>query len=251
MRVAVVGGTGTAGRHVVVALERAGHDPVVLARSRGVDVLTGEGLDAALEGVTAVVDAGNVETVRASRSVDFFRSTTRRLLDAEQRAGVQHHVVLSIVGIDDVPFGYYDGKKVQEQEALSGPVPATVLRTTQFHEFPGQMIGRGRTGPVAVVPRSRIQPVAASEVGARLAELAVGPPLGRARDLGGPEVHELPDLARRLARARSDRLRVLGVRLPGAAGKAMAGDGLLPGPDAELRGPTWEQWLSSQVLPSP
>jgi uncharacterized protein YbjT (DUF2867 family) len=242
MRVAVVGGTGVVGRHVVDALTTGGHLPVVLARSAGIDVTTGAGLDDALAGVEAVVDVSNVTTMRRSTAVAFFEAATTQLLSAGQRAGVRHHVVLSIVGIDDVDYGYYEGKRRQERLARDGAVPVSILRSTQFHEFPGQVLGQA-VGPVAVAPRMRVQPVAAAEVGAALATLAVGPPVGRAPDLAGPEVHDVVDLARRLVRAQGRRRIIVPVRLPGEAGRRMASGALLPGPDADAGTVTFDAWL--------
>ncbi len=208
MRIAVAGGTGVVGRHVVAAAAGAGHEPVVLARSVGVDVTTGRGLAAALDGAEAVIDVSNIATTRRRRSVAFFEAASEQLLTAGREVGVGHHVVLSIVGIDRVDFGYYEGKRRQEELVLAGPLPASVLRTTQFHEFAGQLMERS-PGPVALVPRMRVQPIAAREVAAALVALAVGPAVGRAPELAGPEVHELVDLARRVARAAGQRRPVL------------------------------------------
>lgn len=227
MRVAVAGGTGVAGRLVVAALQAGGHSPVVLARAAGVDLVTGCGLDPTLLGAEVVIDAAGLQTTRRATSVGFFEQVTRRLLDAGARAGVRHHVVLSIVGIDRVDLGYYEGKRRQEQLALASGRPVSVLRTTQFHEFAGQVLDRGLPGPLAVVPRMRVQPIAAQEVAQALVDLALGPAQGRVPDLGGPEQHELPDLARRVLARRGCRARVLAVRLPGSAGRAMASGALL------------------------
>lgn len=243
-RVAVAGGTGVVGRHVVEALRAAGSEPVVLARSTGVDVETGLGLDAALAGAHAVVDVTNRETLSRRAAVHFFETTTRNLLDASRRAGVEHLVVLSIVGVDRVPSGYYTGKLRQEQVALSGDVPVTVLRATQFHEFAGRVLERSAVGPVALVPRMRVQPVAAREVGEVLAELAVGEPAGAGLELTGPEQHDLVDLARQLVAVRGGRPRVLSLPVPGRAGRAMSGGGLLPGPSARVAGETFDAWLA-------
>jgi uncharacterized protein YbjT (DUF2867 family) len=242
MRIAVAGGTGTVGRHVVTALTAAGHEPVVLARSRGVDVVTGAGLPAALDGVHAVVDVTNAGTTSRRKATDFFTDGTRSLLAAERSAGVAHHVLLSIVGIDRTPWGYYQAKLAQEQLLPDGGVPWSVLRATQFHEFPGQLLDR-MPGPVAVVPTMRVQPVAAREVADVLAQLAAGQSSNGATDLAGPEQHDLGDLCRRLLAARGARRRVASVRLPGAAGRAMAGGGLLPVGEG-LRGTVrFDDWL--------
>lgn len=244
MRVAVAGGTGAVGRHVVDALQADGHEPVVLARSHGVDIRTGLGLDDALAGVEAVIDVSNVTTVSRRASVQFFTAASTNLLAAGRRTGVGHHVALSIVGIDRVEYGYYEGKRRQEELVLDGPVPASVLRATQFHEFPGQLLVRA-PGPVAPVPRMRMQPVAAREVAAALVECAAGPPVGRAPDLGGPEEHDLVDLVRRLLKARGERRRVVPLWLPGAGARAMREGGLLVDASARRGSETFDEWLAS------
>lgn len=243
MRIAVVGGTGVVGAHVVAAARQAGHEPVVLARSHGVDVTNRADVDGALDGVTVLIDAGGIRTASRRRSVRFFTKATASLLDAAYRAGVEHYVALSIVGIDRVDFGYYEGKRRQEELVRGGPLAHTILRTTQFHEFPGQLLD-GARGPVALIPRMRVAPVAAVEVASALLDLACGHAVGMAPELAGPEVSNLTDMARRIVAARSGRRVVVPVRLPGAVGRAMIGDALLPtapGPCGEL---TFSRWLS-------
>ncbi len=242
MRVAVAGGIGLVGGLLVLALKDVGHESVVLARSTGVDITAGTGLDRALRGADTVVDVSNVTTTRAGRSVAFFTAGTRHLLEAGQRAGVRHHLALSIVGVDRVDYGYYEGKRAQERLVLGGQVPGSVLRATQFHEFAGQILTRSR-GPFALMPRVRTRPVAAREVAAALAELAAGPAVGLAPELAGPEEHELVDMARLLLRARGQRRRVVPIRLPGAAGRQMAGGGLLPAGPGRRGVETFDQWL--------
>ena len=116
------------------------------------DLTSGAGVDAALAGCNAVVDVTNVTTTRRARAVAFFDAGTRNLLAAAERAGVEHAVALSIVGVDTIDFGYYVGKRRQEELFVAGPVPWTVVRATQFHEFAGQLVDRN-VGPVVVVPR--------------------------------------------------------------------------------------------------
>lgn len=240
-RVAVAGGTGVVGRHVVDRIRELGHEPVVLARSNGVDVATGTGLAVALAGADAVVDVTNVTTVSRRKAVRFFETATTNLLAAEQAAGVRHHVVLSIVGIDRVDFGYYIGKRRQEEVALAGPVPASVLRATQFHEFAAQLLDRG--GPIALVPTMLSQPIAAREVGEALADLALADPSGLVPELAGPEQHRMADLVRRVRDARGSRRPVLSVRLPGRVGAAMANGGLLTTGDGPRGRQTFAEWL--------
>lgn len=246
MRVAVAGGTGLVGRLVVAALDGAGHEPVVLARSRGVDVTTGAGLDPALAGVEAVIDVSNLTTTRRQRSVDFFTAATTRLLDSGRRAGVRHHVALSVVGADRVDFGYYLGKRRQEELLLESGAPVSVLRATQFHEFAGQLLDRSG-GPVAVVPRMRMQPVAAREVADALVALATGPAVGLAAELAGPRPEQLVELTRRMLAARRSRRLLLPVRLPGAVGRGMVGGALLPAGPGPRGRQTFEQWLAAEA----
>jgi uncharacterized protein YbjT (DUF2867 family) len=242
MRVAVAGGTGLVGRLVVSRLAAGGDEPVVLARANGVDLTTGAGLGAALTGVDAVVDVSNTTAMRKKQAVAFFEAATTNLLQAGERAGVRRHVVLSIVGIDRVDLGYYVGKRRQEELALASGRPVSVLRATQFHEFAGQLLDRGR-GPVAVVPRMRVQPVAADEVAAALVSLLDGP-LGMAPELAGPEQLELTDLARAVLESRGSRRLLLPVRAPGAAGRALAEGAVLPTGDPRLGHQTFAEWLS-------
>lgn len=244
MRVAVAGGTGVVGRHVVEALSTAGHQPVVISRSRGVDVVSGHGLPAALDGVDAVIDVANIVTLSRRGATRFFTGVSRGLQEAGHAAGVRHLVTVSIVGVDRVGLGYYQGKLAQEAVALGGPVPGTVLRATQFHEFAEQTLERMR-GPIAFTPRMRMQPVAASEVAARLVELAEGEPRGMAEDFAGPEIHELVDLVHQVSTVRGLRRPVVPVRLPGATGRAMTTGGLLPRDGGPRGRGTFQEWLAT------
>ncbi|MFF4244499.1 SDR family oxidoreductase [Streptomyces sp. NPDC001822] len=243
MRVAVAGGTGLVGRLVVGKLAASGHEPVVLSRSRGVDLVRGTGLGGALSGVDVVVDVSNVTTLSRRRAVAFFDSAGRNLLDAAAGAGVRHHVALSIVGVDRVGHGYYAGKLRQEEVVAEGRVPWTVLRATQFHEFVGQTLQQ-MPGRIAVVPRMTTQPVAAREVAGHLVELALAPPRGMAPELAGPRVEQLVDLVHRLLAARRERRLVVPLRLPGAVGASMRGDGQLPREDGPRGSETFDEWLA-------
>ncbi|SFC98382.1 Uncharacterized conserved protein YbjT, contains NAD(P)-binding and DUF2867 domains [Streptomyces aidingensis] len=228
---------------MVDAVTAAGHEAVTVARSRGVDLLTGAGLDAALAGVDTVVDATNVRSIREKTAVEFFAAAGRNLLAAEEKAGVGHHVTLSIVGVDRIPgYGYYRAKLRQEELVRSGRVPWTVLRATQFHEFAGQMLDQV-PGPVAPVPRMHVQPVAAREVAGRLAEVASGPAQRMAPEFAGPKEEEVVDMARRLLRARGRRRWLVPFTFPGAAGAAMTGDALLPDGPGPRGTQTFQEWL--------
>ncbi|HEY5398881.1 MAG TPA: NAD(P)H-binding protein [Trebonia sp.] len=244
MKIAVAGGTGVAGRWTVEALRADGHEAIVIARSAGSDLVTGVGLDAALAGVDAVIDATNVASTGRKRSSAFFEATARTLMRTAAAAGARHIVALSIIGIDRVSYGYYQGKLRQEQVLAESPVPVSVLRAAQFHEFPGQYLATV-PGPVVLVPRWRAQPVAAREVGAALARIAAGDPVAMS-ELAGPREEIMADMIRQVARARGDRRLVVSVRVPGAAGKGMAAGGGLPDRPG-LRGTqTFSDWLTEQ-----
>jgi uncharacterized protein YbjT (DUF2867 family) len=246
MRIAVAGGTGAVGRHVVASLAAAGHEPIVLTRSAGVDVLSKAGLADALSGASAVIDVSSVASTSARESVRFFGTVTKNLLEAEEQAGVGHHVALSIVGAAAVNAAYYAGKKTQEDLVKASGSRWTLLRATQFHEFAAQMLQHGAVGPVQIVPSMLSQPIAAAEVGAVLAEIAVGAPRGREPDLAGPKVERMADLVRRYLRAQGSGRPVLQVPLPGAWGRSMRDGTLLPGQGARLGTQDFTSWLAEQ-----
>lgn len=245
MRIVIAGGTGLVGRHTVEAARNAGHEVSVLSRARGVDVLTGAGLAAAVAGADAVIDVTNITTLSAAKATEFFETATRHLLAAEADAGVGHHVALSIVGIDGIDASYYAGKLAQERAVAVGDVPFTIARAAQFHEFAGQLLAQQK-GPVAVMPTLRMRPVAAREVGEHLVRVAEAGAAGRARDLVGPGDEVLADVARRQLAFDGVRRAVVGVRLPGAYGRGLASGSLRGGPDALQGAVTFDEWLRSE-----
>lgn len=246
MRIAVAGGTGTVGREIVAAVRARGHEAVVMARSTGVDLGTGQGLDAALAGADAVIDASSIGTMSAEESRAFFRTASETLLAGAARAGVGHAVLLSIVGIDRNPHGYYAGKVAQEAVWTQSPVPSTIVRATQFHEFAGQVSGQARLGPIQLAPHARTQPIAAAEVAAHLAGLVEAPAAGRATDITGPREEDLADMIRAWVRHQGRRGPVIAVSLPGAQMRGMRAGLALPGPDALRLGPTFADWLADR-----
>lgn len=246
MRIAVAGGTGTVGRHVVAAAGGRGHDVTVLTRRDGHDLETGAGLAGALDGIDAVIDVTSVVSLSGRRAREFFTNVTGNLLRAGADAGVGHHVALSIVGIDGIDDGHYAGKLAQEALLADGPVPHTIQRATQFLEFAAQVAQQTTFGPLTVIPKAFMRPVAAREVGARLVVVAEGEPVGGfARDLAGPRDERLADLVRRMYAFDGVRRGVLEVRFPGPFGRSLA-TGVVRGGDDALRGRiTFDEWLRS------
>jgi uncharacterized protein YbjT (DUF2867 family) len=246
MRIAVAGATGNIGSLTVAALERGGHEVVRISRSLGVDLATGEGLDDALTGVAAVVDVTNSTAADRAEAVTFFGTATTNLLAAEQRAGVGHHVLLSIVGIHDIEGNaHYAGKREQERLVTAGPVPWTIVPATQFHDFAEMVAGWTEQDGVATIAPLLVQPIAPADVADVLAEIATGAPRGRHADIAGPATQDLVDMARRTHQARG-RSVTLVPTWSSVFGATMAGDVLLPGEGARIAPTTFEEWLAAQ-----
>lgn len=245
MRIAVVGASGRVGGFAVAALRYAGHEPVGISRSTGVDAYTGQGLDGALAGVDAVIDASNTGARDESEIVDFFGTTSRNLLDAEQRAGVRHHVLLSIVGIDRVHHNpHYAGKLEQERRVTSSPIPWSIVRATQFHDFAAMVAGWAEHDGVAPIAPLLVQPVDIREVGEVLAEVAAGEPLRDRLEMAGPRTEDLVDMARRTFAVRGQHIE-LEPTWRGMFDVAMAGEALLPAGGARLAATTFADWLAA------
>lgn len=243
MRIAVVGATGNIGARTVAALERQGHDVVPISRSRGVDLTTGVGLDAALEGVGAVVDALSAPYGDEASTVAYFTRATENLLAAEERAGVGHHVLLSIVGLHRGGVNAHRaGKRVQERLVTAGRVPWSIVPTTHFHDFAATVASWSTQDGVAEIAPLLVQPVAPDDVAAVLAGVATGAPVGRHRDVAGPDRHDLVDMARRTFAAQGREVRIVPT-WSGEFGTDDAGDVLLPGPDALIAPTTFDRWL--------
>ncbi|MCG7609433.1 MULTISPECIES: SDR family oxidoreductase [Mycobacterium] len=250
MRIAVAGATGNVGARVVAALRGAGHEVVAISRSSGVDLSTGDGLDAALEGVQAVVDAISAPPADRERTVDYLGTATRNLLAAEHRANVSHHVLLSIVGIHGIDGNpHYAGKREQEKQIGAGPVPWTIVPATQFHDFAEMVVGwteqSGPDGASAEIAPLLVQPIDPDDIAAVLAEVVTGDPRGRYADVAGPQTQDLVDMARRTLAARGREVTLVPT-WSSIFGVEMAGNALLPGDDARIAPTTFDQWLSRQ-----
>ncbi|MFL6160737.1 MAG: SDR family oxidoreductase [Jatrophihabitantaceae bacterium] len=252
MRIVIAGGTGTAGRVVSQLASERGHQVVALSRSGPVqaDLVSGQGLDAALAGAEAVIDCSNITTSSRTKAERFFVTGTKNLVRAAAAAGASRYVLLSIVGIDNVPMGYYHAKLAQEAALIATATEAqlgyTIARVTQFHDFAGQILARLRLGPLAAIPHLRIQPIDLAEVAKALLDCSEAEPAGRAPDLGGPREEDLLELTRQWAAHIGSPARIVPVPLPGRAGKATKAGGLLMPGDGETRGRTFAEWLATQ-----
>ncbi|PRY61312.1 uncharacterized protein YbjT (DUF2867 family) [Knoellia remsis] len=253
MRVVVTGGAGDLGARVVRVLSARGHEAVAASRRSGVDLATGAGLDEVLTVADAVVHAATSQ--RTPQEVDV--AGARRIAESLRRVGSAAQVVsISIVGCDRIGYPYYRAKVDSERALEESGVPATIVRATQFHSLAAFFATAGRIGPVAfALGDMRIQPVDIDWVAERLADHATGPrPDGftRATDLAGPTAYTTRQVLDLVA-AHDGRTPPRLVRIP-AVGDALKGfsEGrILPGPDTELGGQTFEQWLETQPRPLP
>jgi uncharacterized protein YbjT (DUF2867 family) len=246
MRVAVVGATGRIGSLTVAALERDGHEVRRISVKEGVDVRTGAGLESALTGVDTVIDTVNSTAPDRAETVDFFTTTTRNMLVAGQRAGVRHHVTLSIAGVHNVEGNaHYAGKRAQEAAVEAGPVPFTIVPSTQFHDFAVMVASWLEKDGVALVPPLLIQPIAPADVADVLARVATGTPQGRHRDIAGPDTQDLVDMARRTHAAQGRTVRLVPTWQNGVFDQSMAGEVLLPASDADIAPTSFDDWLAA------
>jgi len=255
MQVAVVGGTGSVGSLIVVELAARGDAVRILSRNPPAELpsgashhridlaIGGAGLIEAFDGVEAVVDASNDSSRKAGKVLV---EGGRRIADAEQEAGVRHHVAISIVGCDRVPVGYYRTKVAQERVVTESPVPWSLLRASQFHTLVAYLFQASERYRIAPTGKALIQPIDPAIVAKRLAEAVHDGPGGRLPDIAGPKVETLTDLAHAW-REHSDR-RSIPLRLPmiGPVGRALR-EGALTAPSAAAGGQTFEQWLSGQA----
>lgn len=251
MRIAVAGGTGLVGRAVVARLQELGHEPVILSRRHGIDLTSTSTDDLAtqLDGVHAVVDVTNAPSADPETARRFFGAVTRRLVTAGRQAGVQRHVLLSILGIDRVTGNaHYAGKRLQEELVVEHAPNAVIVRAAPFHEFAAMVVGWTRRAGSAVVPPLLVQPVDVTDVANELVDAATSATAPGRIDLAGPRPEDLVDMARRTLRARGEDLDLV-PSWQGPLGPDMAGEVLLPGPDARLGSKTFAEWLAGQSVP--
>jgi len=250
MKIVVIGGTGLIGSKLVAKLRREGHEAIAASPDTGVDTITGDGLGDALEDAQVVVDVSNAPKSDAAEVLEFFRTSSRNLLAAETAAGVRHHVVLSIVGVDRLPeSGYMRAKVAQEEAVKASGVPYTIVRATQFFEFIGGIADSSTdSGTVRLAPVF-VQPEAADDVAATLAEVAVGEPANGTVELAGPERFRLDELARRVLRARHDSRPVTADVHAHYFGAELADHSLTPGDHARIAPTRFEDWLSRASQP--
>ncbi|HET8757454.1 MAG TPA: NAD(P)H-binding protein [Solirubrobacteraceae bacterium] len=254
-KIAVTGATGRLGSHLVEILRRRGHDVVPIARSTGVDVVTGAGLDEALAGVQTIIDAATGPSPDEEQATAFFAASARNVQRAGAAAGAQRIVLVSIIGIDRFQSGYNAAKLVQERTLLEGPLPVRIVRAAQFHEFIEPVISWTIKDGVAHVPEMRTQLVAARAAAEAVADAAEEPEIenGTITEVAGPRAERLADVAAALLSGRDEAVEIRETRggllaEPGSPdAKAYAEGAALPNPGARLAGPSFHEWLTKGV----
>ena len=256
-KIAVTGATGRLGSHLVEILEQRGHDVIPIARSKGVDVVSGEGLEEALAGVETIIDAATGASPSQEEATSFFTASARNIQRAGAAAGANQIVVVSIIGIDKFKGGYNAAKLAQEQALLEGPLPVRIVRAAQFHEFVEPLVGWTIKDGVASLPEMQTQLVAARVVAETLADAAEEPEManGRITEVAGPRAERLANVAAALFASRGDSVEVRETResilVPGSDdpdAAAYAEGAALPNPGAKLAGPSFEEWLAASQV---
>ncbi|MFQ6329244.1 SDR family oxidoreductase [Nocardia sp. CWNU-33] len=244
MKLIVIGGTGRIGSQVVQKLTAARHEAIPAAPSTGVDLISGNGLDQALEGADVVINLANSPTFDEA-SLDFFRTSMHNLLAAGESAGVRHQVVLSIVGVDQVPqLDYYRAKALQEDLLRQGPTPYSIVRATQFFEFMDAVLSWTSDSDAVRLPATRLQPMAAADVVEAVVEVSTGTPLRGIRNFAGPDVFPLDELGRITLAAQHDNRTVITDDTAGMFA-AITADVLTAGPDARLAPTHYRDWIQN------
>ncbi|HWK49547.1 MAG TPA: SDR family oxidoreductase [Steroidobacter sp.] len=244
MKIVVIGGTGLIGSKLVSTLRARGHEVLAASPASGVNTLTGEGLPVALAGAQVVVDVANSSVFQGPEVLKFFQTAGTNLLAAEARAGVRHHLALSVVGTDRLhDSDYFQAKLAQEKLIEASAIPYTILRSTQFFEFIGRIAQSSVDGKSVRVPGALFQPIVSDDVVATLAELALGAPVNGIIEVAGPERFRLDELVQRVLNANGDTRTVIKDVHAAYFGAELDDQTLVPGPGARSGSKRFDTWL--------
>jgi uncharacterized protein YbjT (DUF2867 family) len=243
MKIVVIGGTGLIGSKTVAILRQRGHEVVAASPNTGVNTITGEGLKQAMAGTQVVIDLANSPSFEDKAVLQFFETSGRNLLAAEAASGVRHHVALSIVGTDRTDNGYFRAKVAQEKLIKASGIPYTIIRSTQFMEFLRGIADSGTNGNIVRIAPGLFQPIAADDVAANVADVALAPPRNRIVEIAGPERAPFNEFVARYLKAVGDPREV--VREPEARyfGGRVEEHSLVPLGEARLGRIGFDKWL--------
>ncbi len=244
MKFVVIGGTGLIGSKVVARLREQGNEVIAAAPSTGINVLTGEGLDAAMAGTDVVIDLANSPSFEDAAVLEFFTTAGRNVLAAETRAGVKHHVALSVVGTGKLTAsGYFRGKQAQEKLIRESGVPYTIIHSTQFFEFLPGIIQSSADGATVRLPTALVQPIASEDVAEAVTRLSLDTPAQGIVEIAGPQREPLADLAQRFMAIVQDPREVVGDAHARYFGAELESETLVPAAPAWLGALDFEHWL--------
>lgn len=245
MKIVVIGGTGLIGSKVVEILKKKGHDAIAAAPNTGVNTITGEGLDAALAGTQIVVDVANSPSFEDKAAMDFFQTAGRNLTTAEVKAGVKHHLALSVVGTDRLQAsGYFRAKQAQEAQIKASPVAYTLIHATQFFEFLRSIAQSAGTGDSVRLSQALFQPMAAQDVAMAVAEAALAAPVNGTIEIAGPQPFRIDELVGRVLAFDKDPRRIVADPEALYFGVKLDDRSLMPGAEARLGATDFDWWLS-------
>lgn len=250
MKIVVIGGTGLIGAKLVEQLGQTGHQVVVAARSTGVDIVTGTGLDRALQGAGIVIDTSNSGYCQAADMLRFFERAGTTLCTAERDANVPYHVTLSAVGTGEVDSGYFRAKRAQEARVLASGVPYTIIRSTPFFEYLYKIVDQGGDGDTLRLPPVLLQPIAGDDVARALARSALSGPANAIVEIAGPDAYPLPVLAEEILTANEDCRAVISDPSALYFGAHVEGVFLTGGDHPRLAPTRFEDWLRQSLVPA-
>jgi uncharacterized protein YbjT (DUF2867 family) len=249
MKIVVLGGTGLIGSKLVNVLRNHGHEAVPASPDSGVNTLTGEGLAEALDGTDVVVDVTNSPSFEDEAVLKFFQTSTRNVLDAEESAGVGHHVALSVVGTERLAeSGYFRAKIAQENLIKESSIPYSIVHATQFFEFIRSIADAATDGNTVRLAPVLTQPMAAEDVASAVGRISVGSPVNGTVEVAGPEQFPLHEIVRRGLGARHDPREVISDPSARYFGALLGEQTLLPDDDASIAETRFEDWLGQAVM---
>jgi uncharacterized protein YbjT (DUF2867 family) len=250
MKIVVIGGTGLIGSKTVALLAKDGHEVLAAAPNTGVNTLTGEGLQQALDGAEVVIDVSNSPTLDGPTALDFFDRAGRNIAKAETLAGVRHHIALSVVGTERLQAsGYFQAKLAQEKGIAAAGIPFTLIHATQFFEFLRGIANSATEGDTVRLSPAKFQPMAAQDVASAVARVALAEPVNTVVEVAGPRAYGIDELVGRVLAFDKDPRKVVADPAAPYFGVTIDDASLMPGPDARLGTTGFDWWLANVPAP--
>jgi uncharacterized protein YbjT (DUF2867 family) len=250
MKILIIGGSGLIGSKVVANLRQLGYEVLVGSPSTGINTMTGEGLADAVKGAQVVIDLSNSPSFEDSAVLDFFETSGRNLLAAEEAAGIRHHIALSVVGTERMlDSGYFRAKMTQENLINASKVPYTIVRSTQFFEFLAGIAQYGTVGNEIRLSPAQVQPISSDDIAAIVSDTALAQPINGTFDAAGPEKVGLADLMKRYLGALNDKRVVVPDSNAAYYGAQLNDQSLTPIGEARIGATGFAAWLSKSQAP--